>query len=293
MLNFDGDLEKTVDVRNNGMNRKKILALDMDGTILDVMGQLTDDVIDSIRDAKKKGCIVAFVTGRREIDIYPIREQCRYADYLLLDNGAELIDVRRNEVIFHKKPDKKTARKIVEWCLEKDFLLYVIAGRMLAVNRITEGVREYAASIETEPYLYSSWKELPADEVDGLMVTDEGKSISEFLQSQGLPLYSRQSEPNCIDLILEGTGKWKAIEFLADLLEIDGKDIIAVGNYSNDIEMITKAGIGVAVANALNEVKAAADYVTESDNNENPVREIVERFVPSDPKRSELAFSGC
>ena len=260
---------------------KKILALDMDGTILDDQGQLTDDVIDSIQDAKKKGCIVCFVTGRREIDIAPMREQCGYADYLLLDNGAELIDIHSDEVIFHKKPDREAARKIVEWCLEKDFLLYVIAGRMLAVNRITEGVREYADSLEIEPFFYSSWQELPMDVIDGLMVTDEGESVAEFLQSQGLPLYCRRSEPNCIDLILEGTGKWQALKSLAGLLEVDRKDIIAVGNYINDIEMITEAGIGVAVANALDEVKAAADYITERDNNENPVREIVEAGIIS------------
>jgi len=261
------------------MSNKKILALDMDGTILDDHGQLTDEVIYSIQTAKKIGCIVAFVTGRREIDIYPIRERCAHADYLLLDNGAVLIDVRSNEKIFHKKPDLETSRMIVEWCLNKDFLLYVIAGLKLAVNRITEGVKEYVASIETEPHIYSSWQELPTHEIDGLMVTDEGASISEFLISHGLPLYSRRSEPNCIDLILEGTGKWEALKFLAAKLQVEQKYIIAVGNYTNDIEMIMEAGIGVAVANALDEVKEAADYVLKSDNNGNPVREIIERIL--------------
>lgn len=261
------------------MNKKKILALDMDGTILNDHGQLTDEVIATIREVRKTGCIVAFVTGRREIDIFPIRERCAYADYLLLDNGAVMIDVSRNEKVFHKKPDSETARMIVEWCLKNNFLLYVIAGRKLAVNRITEGVLEYAASIQTEAYIYSDWKELPTHEIDGLMVTDEGSAISEFLKSHGLPLYSRRSEPNCIDLIVEGTGKWKALEYLATMLGVDKKDIIAVGNYTNDIEMISEAGIGVAVANALNEVKEAADYVTESDNNENPVREILDQII--------------
>lgn len=261
------------------MKDKKILALDMDGTILNDRGQLTDDTIGSILDAKKEGCVVCFATGRREIDIAPIWEECKHADYLLLDNGAELFDVRSNRVIFHKKPDREVSRKIVEWCLEKDFLLYVIAGRVLAVNRITEGVREYAAALEIEPHFYSAWHELPEVEIDGLMVTDEGASIAQFLQDLGLPLYSRRSEPNCIDLILEGTGKWEAMKFLAGLLMVDREDIIAVGNYLNDIEMITEAGTGVAVANALDEVKKAADYITQRDNNENPVGEIVEHLI--------------
>ena len=261
------------------MKNKKILALDMDGTILNDRGQLTDDTVGSILDAKKEGCVVCFVTGRREIDIAPIWEQCMHADYLLLDNGAELVDVRSNKVIFHKKPDIEASRKIVEWCLEKDFLLYVIAGRVLSVNRFTEGVREYAASLGTAPHFYSAWHELPEDDIDGLMVTDEGASIAEFLKDLGLPLYSRRSEPNCIDLILEGTGKWQAITFLAGLLMMDSQDVITVGNYLNDIEMIMEAGIGVAVANALNEVKKVADYITERDNNENPVGEIVERLI--------------
>lgn len=268
------------------MNHKRILALDMDGTILNDQGSLPDDVIESILEAKRKGCVACFVTGRREIDIAPIREQCGHADYLLLDNGAEIIDLYNNKVIFHERPDHESVRQVVEWCLEKDFLLYVVTSQMLAVNRITEGVLEYAASLGTEPYLYSSWQELPLDEVDGLMVTDEGGSIAEFLQSRKLPLYCLNSEPNCIDLILEGTSKWQAIEFLAALLEVDRKNIIAVGNYLNDIEMIIESGIGIAVANALNEVKEAADYITQRSNNENPVHEIVERFIISCPKRS-------
>lgn len=254
----------------------------MDGTILDDRGQLTNDVIGSILDAKKKGYIICFVTGRREIDIAPIREQCGCADYLLLDNGAELIDLHNKEVIFHKKPDRETARKIVEWCLEKDFLLYVVAASELAVNHITEGVRKYVDYLEIQPRLYSSWQDLQKVDIAGLMVTDEGESVAEFLKSQGLPLFCRHSEPNCIDLILEGTGKWQAVQYLARRLEVDCQDIIAVGNYNNDIEMIAGAGIGVAVANALDEVKEAADYITESSNNENPVGEIVDRFILTD-----------
>lgn len=270
------------------MKDKKILALDMDGTILDDYGQLRNDVVDSIKEAKINGCTVAFVTGRREIDIFPIREKCTDADYLILDNGALLIDVSNNEKVFHKKPDCETARMIVEWCLKNNFLLYVISGRQLAVNRVTEGVLEYAASIQTEAHIFSDWIELPTHEIDGFMVTDEGASISDFLKNQGLPLYSRSSEPNCIDLILEGTGKWKALEYLAAMLDIDKKDIIAVGNYINDIEMITEAGIGVAVANALDEVKEVADYVTESDNNSNPVREILDRIILRAGERGKI-----
>lgn len=256
-----------------------LLALDLDGTMLNDEGKLTEETLQTLWYAKKQHCIVCFVTGRRKIDMEPIREQCRIADYLLLDNGAELIDLNRDETIFHKRPDRDAVIKIVNWCLERDFLLYVIAGRFLAVNRITEGVKRYTAYLGVEPYVFRSCGELPVERVDGLMVTDEGAGISEFLKREGLPLYCRQSEPNSIDLIVEGAGKWQGVKFLAERLQLSSQAIIAVGNYTNDIEMIENAGIGVAVANALDEVKEAADYVTERDNNHNPLLEVYEQLI--------------
>ena len=79
----------------------------------------------------------------------------------------------------------------------------------------------------------------------------------------------------------KGISKWRGVQSLADKLNIPVANTVAVGNYSNDIDMLVNAGVGVAVQNALPSVKAAADYVTLKDNNHDPVAEIVEKFILS------------
>ena len=69
------------------------------------------------------------------------------------------------------------------------------------------------------------------------------------------------------------------MSYLAEQLGIPHKDIIAVGNFTNDIEMVSYSGIGVAVKNASDDVKNVADYVTKRSNNENAIGEIVEKFI--------------
>jgi 5-amino-6-(5-phospho-D-ribitylamino)uracil phosphatase len=261
------------------MKEKKILALDMDGTALNDEGILTSEVIESINLAKRNNCIVCFVTGRRDIDIAPIEEQCKSADYLLMNSGAKILDVKQKKVWFNKLIDCDTAKSLVAHCQENNILLYVTSGLFWAVNYMTEGVRHYAQILKSQPVIYSSCEDLPLDKIDGFMVNSSGAHVEEYIKQHRMPLYCMQSEPNCIDIVEGTTGKWKAVELLARELKVEHRNIIAVGNYSNDIDMIVNAGVGIAVANALQEVKEAAGYVTDADNNHNAVGEIVRKFV--------------
>lgn len=261
------------------MNEKKILALDMDGTALNDNGVLTTEVIQAINLARKNNCIVCFVTGRRDIDIAPIQEQCNSVDYLLMNNGSKIIDVKQKKVWFNKLIDCETVKKLTTYCVENNILLYVTAGLFWAVNFMTEGVKHYSLSLKSQPGIYHSYEDLPLESIDGFMVTNSGAHVAEFIKQHKMPLYCLQSEPNCIDIITAGAGKWEAIELLARELKVEHRNVIAVGNYNNDMDMIERAGVGIAVANALEEVKEVADYVTDLDNNHNAIGEIVNKFV--------------
>lgn len=261
------------------MNNKKLIALDMDGTVLNDAGILTGEVIETIDSARRNNCIVCFVTGRRDIDIAPVYQQCKHVDYLIMNNGARIIDIRQEKVVLNRLMDSEAVKNLVIHCLNNNILMYVTAGLFWAVNIMTDGVRSYAKGLGREPSIYHSYKDLPLDRIDGLMVTNKGASVSEYIQEHNMPLYCLQSEPNCIDIIPEGAGKWEAISMLSQELNVEHRNVIAVGNYNNDIDMITKAGIGIAVSNALQEVKASADYITALDNNHNFLQEILNKFI--------------
>ena len=111
------------------------------------------------------------------------------------------------------------------------------------------------------------------------MATIDLEPVCRFIDQLRLPMSYTPSEDQCVDIMTLGISKWGGLQRLARLLEIPDERIIAAGDYNNDIEMIQGAGIGVAVGNALDEVKAAADYVTKRDNDHDAIAEIVEKFL--------------
>ena len=110
------------------------------------------------------------------------------------------------------------------------------------------------------------------------MATADRMPICEWITQQALPLSFAPSEDNCTDIMAQNISKWNGLQRLMALLGIPADQVIAAGDYTNDLPMIQGAGIGVAVANALPEVKAAADYVTERDCDHDAAAEIIERF---------------
>ena len=86
------------------------------------------------------------------------------------------------------------------------------------------------------------------------------------------------SRSEYLEIMASGTSKGRALEVVCDYYKIDVSRAMAFGNGQNDTEMLKKAGFSVAVANSADEVKKAADFVTES-NNEDGVAVALERFV--------------
>lgn len=256
-----------------------LLSLDLDGTACDYTGHLGDETKHSLTAARAQGHIICFATGRRDIDMYTFWEECQYADYLLLNNGGKLIRTKDGAVLFNHYVSSDAAKELVECCLKESYQLHVISGEFWAVNRWTKGLENYIGLLGTTPVRYATLDELPWRRIEGFMATADHSSICEYIQMAGLPLECVPSEPGCVDIMALGVNKRSGLEQLVQLLNISQRHLIAAEDYTNDLEMIRFAGIGVAVANALPEVKAAANYVTKRDNNHNAVTEIVSKFL--------------
>ena len=111
------------------------------------------------------------------------------------------------------------------------------------------------------------------------MATQDMKAVAAHIDSSVPEVYYVNSEPDCIDIMRTGVSKWNGIQRLANMLGIDDEDIITVGNYYNDLDMLHHAKVGIAVANAVDAVKEEADFVTESDNNHDAVEEIIIKML--------------
>jgi len=256
-----------------------LLALDLDGTTVDSRGKLGQRTKRALLRAREQGHLVVFATGRRDIDMYAFWEESRYADFLLLNNGGKLMRAEDQAVFFNHRIAPEASRKLIRKCLEKDWQLHVISEGYWAVNRWNTGLREYVDLLGTAPIGYQTLEDTPWETVEGFMATVDREQICAYIDREGLPLAYTPSEDACTDIMTRGISKWGGLQELMAMKGIPADRVIAAGDYTNDLPMIRGAGIGIAVANALPEVKAQADYVTEHDCDHDAVAEIVEKYL--------------
>lgn len=259
--------------------KKGMLALDLDGTAVRDDYRMGEATKRAILLAREAGYVTAFVTGRRDIDMLTLDEDSLCVDYLILNNGGKIVRCETKEVLYNHLISRKDCLKLMEYCLQQELELHVCDGTRWFVNVVTDSTREYAEELNTYPKLYCHAGEISCSGgVEGFMALRDWQKVGSYIERYLPGVTYILSEPDCIDIMAAGISKWDGIERLAALEQITGDDIIAVGNFYNDLDMIKHAAVGVAAANSPEEVKAQADYVTERTNNQDCVAEVVEKY---------------
>jgi Cof subfamily protein (haloacid dehalogenase superfamily) len=264
----------------------KLLALDMDGTTVDDDGNLRPETIQSLDIARESGAKICFVTGRSEFEMTILADFFDHADYLIVGTGALTIDLRGYRTVFHEFIDPNEARTIVEFCLRNNYLLHAKSGKFWGVNLFDDSVKRFADFAGCDPVPYRSIEELPIEQIDSMCLygSESHEAVLRLIREKGMNLYTLNSQLHYYDILRFGVSKWSAVKKVAAIYGIEDDQILAAGNYSNDIDMLRHAGIGVAVSNATDDAKAAADYITLASNNHNAVGEIVNRFILHHPE---------
>lgn len=258
---------------------KYLLALDLDGTTVNRQGKLGEKTKTALLAARQQGHLVVFATGRRDIDMFSFWEESKYADFLLLNNGAKLMRTDTKEVLFNHVIPPETAKQLIEKCLQENWQLHVTSGDYWAINKWNDSLQSYIDFLGTAPIRYAALEDTPWEQVEGFMVTADLKPVCRYIDEKQLPLSYTLSEDSCVDIMTRNISKWGGLQELMRVLDIRPEQVIAAGDYNNDLPMIRGAGIGIAVANALPEVKAEADYVTRNDCDHDAVAEIVEKYL--------------
>lgn len=263
------------------MEAQRILALDLDGTVLDDHSQISKETLLSLQRASQNAVCICFVTGRCDFDIVPLLPYFPLADFVLLNNGTKIIDTKSGTTLIQRYIKNTDSIKIINFCLQNQFLLHVKSGLFWGVNIVDDSVKRFSKSLQRFPSVYKEVTEELIQKVDGFSITSETAchAVDELIVNEKMDLYTLNSEPDYYDILRTDVSKWNGICEVASRVNVSIENIIAVGNYTNDIDMIRRAGIGVAVQNALDEVKQVADYVTSQTNNQNAIGEIVDRFI--------------
>ena len=267
----------------------KLLVTDLDGTLLDDHGELPQENKQYIRKLMDSGMHVALSSGRSlvSLDKYEgLLGLYKPGCYGICLNGGIVYDVFTKEVISDTRMSRETALELIENVRRApgfaDIGLGIYLGAHVYVEQLNERMLDYAEKAEIELIHISSFSDITQGVTKILMYGDNKllqnicEYSREFTAGKCLTLFSRSS---LFEFLPLESGKEHGLRVLAQNLGIHTSETIAVGDQENDVGMLTLAGLGVAVANAVDSAKSAADYVSQADNNGSVIKEIAQRFL--------------
>ncbi|RYM02179.1 HAD family phosphatase [Sporolactobacillus sp. THM7-7] len=256
----------------------RLLALDIDGTLLNNHNRLDRKTKEAIQFAKKKGVVITLVSERHFHSAAKVARGLRLTHPIITHNGA-FVSSSMDDPVYTSKIDHSQLLQLVEFLETYPCQIQISHERLSISNRprqknliakMTIGMNEplfYPVTyVDTlSQYLlenYESATDVKVTLKDEKIMDDIEKALGDYFPS----LESRRTSSHDLTLVREGTSKFNGLFFFAGKLGIPLSEIVAVGNGPEDTEMIEKAGLGVAMRNAPPEVKARADWVTRSND---------------------------
>ena len=264
----------------------KAVFLDMDGTLLKSDHSVSELTKQTIRQINKKGIPVVLVSARPLNAVLPTWHDIGLEAYPVVTlNGSYIVE--DDKPIFDAMIDLSvTADVAAEVKPYKANIAYYIQREWFAEandawTEHEQKIMDVKIRIAPLPELIKEW----ADRKVGpnkMMVMSEPETIA-IVQEKLKAKYNGRlniypSKPTYLEVMDPAGSKSNAVRFLIERMGIDRKDIIAMGDNYNDREMIQFAGMGVAMGNAPDEIKQAADYVTDTNNNDG-VRKALEHLI--------------
>ena len=258
----------------------KLIALDLDRTTLKSDGHLSEANRQAIEYAISKGIHVCIASGRA-FDTLPLDVvSIPGIEYAITSNGAAVYEIKDKKCLNSYVLKKSSVENIIKNTIEYPVTYEAfIRGKAYASKEYmddpvkfgaTPKAIEYVRSTRTLKddivgFIYEHSHEL--DSIDIVLNDDELKQrIIEDLYSRDTDVYITSSVKQLIEISYKDAGKKSGVKFLADRLCIDRKNIAAFGDADNDCDMIEFAGAGIAMGNACDALKKAADYVTLSND---------------------------
>jgi len=265
----------------------KLIASDMDGTLVNDESVLTERTKTAILNAVEKGVVFVTATGRPFSNVQEVNNMLDKDMPFIVFNGAEAYMGKSGKLLFEHFLDFELAKEAFDIGQKIGTSQIVWTGPVLWANRRDTATSAYEAVCNGLEMKITTDLTFIKDEVDGIskvLWIDDPARIKELLVEMnaqfGNKLRCVSSMSHFLEFVSIKAGKGTALAEIGRIFGIDKTEMIAVGDANNDLCMIEYAGLGVAVANAADDIKAKSDYVTKS-NNEDGVAEVIEKFILS------------
>lgn len=268
------------------MDNRKIIFLDLDGTLTNNEKKITKKTKEKLIEIQKQGHIIALASGRPTPGIVPVAKELeleKFGGYILAFNGGKVIDCSTNKTVFENVMDRKYVPELIRYARVHNLgLISYDLKQALVATRMDKYIFREAIVINKIP-AYMTDVEKYLDFNPNKCLCTAKPEESEFYEKDlikrfGDKLSIYRSCDFFIEIMPKGIDKAASIEKLIGLLGIARESTIACGDGLNDLSMIKYAGVGVAMENAAKEVKEVADYITAS-NNDDGIVQVIDKFI--------------
>lgn len=287
----------------------KLVAIDLDGTLLNQYGEITENTKNVIKKITSMGVMVVIASGRISDSVITIAKEIGADKYYVSGNGSTVFDMQKNQIIYENFLNKEKMLELVNLC-DRNSIYYNIYTETAVIAKsinynvafynyennnkigskktdinIVENVAEYIKNSNINKFL----KMTICDEskaifssivrklkmIEGIEVLDVShmsrKTIKEGTKEVDVGyFYTEVSSPNVT--------KWNALKKILEIEHISPEEVIAMGDNINDISMIEKAGIGVAMGQSNPKVKEIATMITDDNTKEGVANALVKIF---------------
>jgi hypothetical protein len=270
----------------DGVGRYRLVVMDLDGTARSRRLGITPGVRDAIAAARDRGVRVCVATGRMWRSAEPWVRALGVDPPAILYNGGQVLDFASGRTLYERRLSAATARAALELVRhDPDVQPHLYVGDRVVVERPHPLTDAYTADDGLTAEVVPSFAPLLATEPYKILVIgarERVEALQGAVRGAGLPVHAVQSEPVYLEILPPGVSKGEALRAMLGALGVAPAETIAIGDNWNDAEMIEAAGLGVAMGHAPDGVRALADYVCGTADEEG-VREVLERFVLAGP----------
>ncbi|MBZ0179951.1 MAG: Cof-type HAD-IIB family hydrolase [Melioribacteraceae bacterium] len=267
----------------------ELIVFDMDGTLLNSSGEIGTQTVNLVKELRNHGVKFTFATGRLHNAIVDQAKLLEIHEPLISLDGSLIKSVYSNEIYYESYIPQKyvlKAKKLADQYLLKIALChadYIYFGEYDAL--IPQLLQKFGAKYKETDNMHA----LIDTTLEIVMMGDYKDSIKTVLKKMSFPhsiglrtnYYKTKSAGKFyyLEIRKKGSSKGTGIDRLAKILKVKRKNVAAIGDWYNDVDLLKKAGIKIAMANSVAEIKRLADYITKRDNDEDGTAEFLEMVL--------------
>lgn len=264
--------------------KRRVLAVDIDGTLVNSKKEITPGVLGALRVFQEAGGILVLASGRPPHGMMRYAEELelkKYGGYVLAFNGSRVLDTRSGQLVFQKNLDYRKVPQIAALGREYGVAVLTYEGNTIITetpdNRFLQLEKEING---LELKVVESIGDYVRFEIPKCLGTAEPElllPLERALREQIDNVSVFRSEPFFLEVNPIGIGKGEVLRMLVETrLGLTARDVVACGDGYNDITMLGYAGVGAAMANARDAVLNCADVITHSNQEDGVARMVYE-----------------